>query len=597
MSARALRALRGDTPLLHNEEDDESEDEEEEEERKPAAFVGFDSSDEEESEEEQDVEEESSKNVPGREGDQEDDEKKDEDEIEEEEEEEEDLDALLDEFREQDELADVAAVADDEHKNVHDLILDGLDFRDLDPDLALRYMASGGSNNNTNKPLISFGKHPDWPKPPHFVGGGIGMRTCDELPLKDIAFPSQTASFVLSTDAQRVYQDFTAVQSSNQLGALMGFCRHHPYEPCALLQLSQTLYGVQELRPQALQLLKRCLFVYEAAFSKAFRQGKLYLAKDRTNETFWQALFRYLQTGGSSRHASATARLLWRLDPVRDPLRVLAVLDGYALLTSNEVDLQWVRDIMVAAQDDMFGSVHVMPNWMFSRALALHRLDQEEEAKVALLIDLQTYPCMVPALLQDVDTVSRSFLRDWPPLIEWWDEQLSKWQQELAQDSFESVEDSHAQEQGLLALERLVDIYSVTVAKLWNDDVTLQWLYDQMLAIKNDDMAFIQPDIKKLAPYANVKLSNYTAPTDQLPIPPDLLDPRLLAEVMHIRTDLPRFLRNFEQQPQGGLLGHQIGGLDINQMNMIDPDWPMLEVFWRSFLPWNHVEGVPAPRR
>ena len=29
----------------------------------------------------------------------------------------------------------------------------------------------------------------------------------------------------------------------------------------------------------------------------------------------------------------------------------------------------------------------------------------------------------------------------------------------------------------------------------------------------------------------------------------------------------------------------------------VDPDWPLVEVFWRSFLPWNHVDGVPPPRR
>ena len=30
---------------------------------------------------------------------------------------------------------------------------------------------------------------------------------------------------------------------------------------------------------------------------------------------------------------------------------------------------------------------------------------------------------------------------------------------------------------------------------------------------------------------------------------------------------------------------------------IIDPDLPLLEVFWRSALPWAHVEGVAAPNR
>ena len=31
---------------------------------------------------------------------------------------------------------------------------------------------------------------------------------------------------------------------------------------------------------------------------------------------------------------------------------------------------------------------------------------------------------------------------------------------------------------------------------------------------------------------------------------------------------------------------------------IVDPDWPIMEVFWRSFMPWAHVEGVaPPPNR
>jgi hypothetical protein len=30
---------------------------------------------------------------------------------------------------------------------------------------------------------------------------------------------------------------------------------------------------------------------------------------------------------------------------------------------------------------------------------------------------------------------------------------------------------------------------------------------------------------------------------------------------------------------------------------IIDPDLPLLELFWRSALPWAHVEGVPPANR
>ena len=28
----------------------------------------------------------------------------------------------------------------------------------------------------------------------------------------------------------------------------------------------------------------------------------------------------------------------------------------------------------------------------------------------------------------------------------------------------------------------------------------------------------------------------------------------------------------------------------------IDPDWPLLEIFWRSALPWTYVDGVSSLR-
>jgi hypothetical protein len=44
----------------------------------------------------------------------------------------------------------------------------------------------------------------------------------------------------------------------------------------------------------------------------------------------------------------------------------------------------------------------------------------------------------------------------------------------------------------------------------------------------------------------------------------------------------------------GQQVGHVFGGPPTG---IVDPDWPIAEVFWRSLLPWNHVEGVPPPRR
>ena len=52
--------------------------------------------------------------------------------------------------------------------------------------------------------------------------------------------------------------------------------------------------------------------------------------------------------------------------------------------------------------------------------------------------------------------------------------------------------------------------------------------------------------------------------------------------------------------PDGGAAGFGDRGQPIlggPPTGLVDPDLPLVEVFWRSFLPWNHVEGVPPPNR
>jgi len=86
-----------------------------------------------------------------------------------------------------------------------------------------------------------------------------------------------------------------------------------------------------------------------------------------------------------------------------------------------------------------------------------------------------------------------------------------------------------------------------------------------------------------------------------LPADANPLDPALVALALNLDPNRRRF---FQRRPVRGQQGGRREGFNLEGMAaqyrgisgrnviMIDPDLPIVELFWRSLMPWARVEGV-----
>ena len=298
----------------------------------------------------------------------------------------ENLDELLEQYKLQDD--GTATINDGSNEptkqeiySFYDVITSNIDSRDLDIDYVMRTSLMGTTNNegNNNNPSRTtarrggnrqapvFGPPRDnWPRPAHYVGGGIGMRTYDDnkdnqkqqlpwpycdMKVDDDRCPPQSKwfKFVYSDSYQRDVQDFETIKASGDANALGMFIAHHPFVVEALLQFSLVLYQMNQ-RQEGLSLLKRALWVFECAslnsFLKVDEQRTAFMdynVKENTN--FFSALFRLIRVSyvaGLTRTSFATSRLLLSLDPLRDPMNLLLAMDHFALLSNTDQCNEWL---------------------------------------------------------------------------------------------------------------------------------------------------------------------------------------------------------------------------------------------------------------
>jgi Transcriptional repressor TCF25 len=615
----------------------------------------------------------------------------------------------------------------------------------------------------------------DWKqhRPPNFIGGGMGM-----IPYNDdnssnntaagAAFPSSNKTLQPpwpypqnndTTDARygyyccwytfrhgdaiqrdvHDYQQLIVHQGAGNVNALLLFVAHHPYIPSALLQLSTVLYQTNH-NVEALSMLKRCLYIYECArlykFTKHIGDDSSSCSSGTTmalldfslpqNAPFFEALVQLMRVctnAGLYKSTFALSRYILSLDPLRDPMGMLLVLDSFALhqvigstnpavsllkwcialCENSSKDLKiWYRD-----PDDLNSSYSCellhMPNWAYSYAVALYQrsllvMDDTDEAgnddavesplspawkdraDKALQQAMHAHPTVVGQLLLacEVDTTGRSFQRDWPTVLS----QATDAAQRLVQAQFSkcaTADETIVVTATLQAVDKVISIYAKVAAKTWcqgggnNDNERrndlFQWLHDNLVEamqeeerivnvkqppssadkiIKDDDNANKNNnnDVNKepstaataaappppplpsqlhpaLMRYAKFQLSDFISNVAVLQLPGDvmnaqdnIIDPGMLAHAMVIDPRRPRFRRFMDRERGGGGMGGRGHDFDDGDDDLfaelqqqqrlfqhfggpprgiVDPDWPALEVFWRSFLPWNHVDGVAPP--
>lgn len=259
-----------------------------------------------------------------------------------------------------------------------------------------------------------------------------------------------------------------------------------------------------------------------------------------------------------------------------------------------------------------------MPNWSYSYALALYKLshlsstDDEEEkllgfrASEALKTAICSYPLIPKLLLEknNINITGRSLQTDWPSVLS----PLN----ELAEDqnTHERFRTGSLRELAS-AKEKIISIFVERNHKLWSGDDVVKWLFGCCKEVVSDDTIKIEVTNYPIAlmRYSTLKLEDFQ---DSFPhIPDNALDPRLVDAAMNVRPNARRMLRMPNQR------GGEVEGFNLDEiqgqraaqqmrtllgrgrdgMQIIDNDLPFAEIFWRSLMPWNRVDGVPPGRQ
>ena len=204
-----------------------------------------------------------------------------------------------------------------------------------------------------------------------------------------------------------------------------------------------------------------------------------------------------------------------------------------------------------------------MPNWSFSYALALYQLNtNKEKADEALQHAIQQFP-FVP-------------------------------QQILLQNNsnYNSDDVSH-------------HIYKISKnATIWNSsDKWMKWLTDIYYMPTNNNNNDTNLPSKALQRYIQYRPDDNVV---MLPADANPLDPALFRQVVQFdatnvrhRRRLLRHPNNRQENVQQRIIAQmqqqqqqQQQQQAPSQLELLDPDMPIAELFWRSFLPWTTVDGV-----
>lgn len=297
---------------------------------------------------------------------------------------------------------------------------------------------------------------------------------------------------------------------------------------------------------------------------------------------------------------------------------MLLAIDHFALLSNIEANDKWLVDLVesekvsIMYKDDTTEDGYEcglldMPNWSFSYALALYRLNahsesEKSEAKAdeAIQAALRRFPSVWEQLLikNEVNMTSRSFQTDWPAVLEFLRRHIGFMENNL---SSAAAADPVVRSCTSQAHDLITRIFVQQNHKLWGVDAILGWVYRNLVKVQESNCSDVAPLCPALMRYARCDPADYEEKFQTMPADANPLDPGIVAHAMTVDTSRPRFMQRAARGGGGlpdelerNLQGRVIAGPPTE---MIDPDWPVMEVFWRSFMPWAHVEGVAPPNR
>ncbi|KAA8493964.1 Transcription factor 25 [Porphyridium purpureum] len=188
---------------------------------------------------------------------------------------------------------------------------------------------------------------------------------------------------------KQVHQTYLQVVRAHDPNELVHLISRFPTHIESLLQLSEVYRQMGEL-DRAAEFVERALYVLEGCWPISFKpfQGSCRLRYEvQENRALFVALFRNHQLvsrRGLNHTALEVTKLLWNLDPVRDPMGCALFLDTYALLSQELMTLIDVYTKFSPIRLDL------IPSFRLSCALALHR-SKVLEGKIASVSSAEAF--------------------------------------------------------------------------------------------------------------------------------------------------------------------------------------------------------------
>ncbi|XP_072135842.1 ribosome quality control complex subunit TCF25 [Mobula birostris] len=297
---------------------------------------------------------------------------------------------------------------------------------------------------------------------PRFVKTGISMQ------LLETKGGAQYFTFEHSRDYQQTQFKFLDAVNSMDPNNILVLLQVNPHHIDSLLQLSD-ICQMQEDHEMARDLIEKALYCFESAFHPSFSltSGNSRLDYRRAeNRSFFLALYKhmiFLEKRGCPRTALEFCKLIRSLDPERDPLCALLMIDVLALRAREYAFL-----IRLYEEWEFHLNLSQLPNFAFSIPLAYYHLSQQED-----LSEVESAQKLERAnhLIQKALIVFPSVLM---PLLEKCSVQAD---QAVLAHSFFGFE---VQTRQPSALKQLVTLFVGRNWMLWKDAGIIAWLEESV---------------------------------------------------------------------------------------------------------------------
>ncbi|KAJ1428562.1 transcriptional repressor TCF25-domain-containing protein [Ochromonadaceae sp. CCMP2298] len=435
------------------------------------------------------------------------------------------------------------------------------------------------NNNPNNRALsrvggLSAGKrfvygapNEEWPKPPPFIAGGMGMSRSKKTDEYD------WYSFQWSDEFEFVESQYSFIENSGDARLIVMFLAHFPHHPRALLQLAM-LYARTGQMDRASLLVRRTLWLFESSCLESFKPPSAGSGVDirmnpydRCNVVFFDALYRYMQIcsmQGCMDVAADVCKVILSLHPADDKYFLVLTLD-YFLVSAGRLDqmlglcglhaaslrntidrvaveqFSFVSPYRLGHEDSpevnppwmesagcTMGLEH-LPNWWFSLPLSLmlHVLTEKNRAKFGSVAAEST------VLYQEASCyLLKAAILRWPfmlqPLLDTVSLATSTaaaWKTVFSQALF-----SDSESKMTAGLKTVRDVYALRHSKLWAKEDVQKWMLQCATELFRDGDRKLSPRVGSeglVGGYARANVEEFREEYARLPDDVELFDPQL----------------------------------------------------------------------